>query len=346
MSGRARRQIAGRTPAKGFTLVELLVSMVLGLVVVGAVVSVVMANKRTFNTTAAMSQVQESARTAFELVARDLRQAGATGCDNSGRVANVLDPGTPPATPLWWQTWNGLVGFDGTDVDPAVSIGTGPEDRISGTDSIQIQGIVGNGLSVESHDVPGAKFTINATSTDLVTGDVLMVCDFDHASIFQASSYDATNVRVTYATSSGTPGNCSSGLGYPTDCSTANIYPFAKNSQISHLSVVDWYIGNNNRAADGGRSLYRKRLDSGGVIITEEVVAGVSNMEIKYRVDGTDSFVDASSVTAANWPKVNAALIKLTIDSADQRVSTDASANSGRLQRPFTWMVTMRNRVP
>ncbi len=84
------------------------------------------------------------------------------------------------------------------------------------------------------------------------------------------------------------------GFGYPTDCSTANIYPFAKNSQISHLSVVDWYIGNNNRAADGGRSLYRKRLDSGGVIVTEEVVAGVTNMEIKYRVDGTDSFVDAS----------------------------------------------------
>jgi type IV pilus assembly protein PilW len=342
MSRRAERRTTRKTTAKGFTLVELMVSMVLGLVVIGAVVSVLLSNKRTFNTTSALSQVQESARTAFELLARDLRQAGATGCDNSGRVANVL----APTGSAWWQNWTGLVGFDGTDVDSAVSIGTGADTRVTGTDSIQIQGIVGNGLSVLSHDVPGAEFTINATSTDLVAGDVLMVCDFDHASIFRASSYDATNVRVAYAVYSGTPGNCSTGLGFPTDCATANVYPFAKNSQISHLSAVDWYIGNNGRPAEGGRSLYRARLTSGGIVATEEIVAGVTNMAIQYRVDGTDSFVDASSVTTANWPKVNAIFITLTIDSADQRVSSDASVNSGRLRRPFTWMITLRNRVP
>ncbi len=342
MSRLPQRRITRTTTAKGFTLVELMVSMVLGLVVIGAVVSVLLANKRTFATTSAMSQVQESARTAFELLARDLRQAGATGCDNSGRVANVLDPsGT-----AWWQTWTGLVGFDGTDTDSAVNIGTAPEERVTGTDSFQIQSIAGNGLSVLSHDVPGAKFTINATATDLVAGDVLMVCDFDHASIFRASGYDATNVRVAYATGSGTPANCSTGLGFPTDCTTANIYPFAKNSQISRLNAVDWYIGNNNRPAEGGRSLYRHRLSSGGTVLVEEIVAGVTNMAIQYRVAGTDSFVDATSVTAANWPNVNAVSITLTMNSAEQRVSSDASVNSGRLQRSFTWIVTLRNRVP
>jgi type IV pilus assembly protein PilW len=337
MSRTARR--IRTTRAKGFTLVELMVSMILGLVVIGAVVSVLLSNKRTFNTTSAMSQVQESARTAFELLARDLRQAGATGCDNSGRVANVLAP-TPAA---WWKTWTGLTGFDGADTDTAVATGTTANLRVAGTDSFQVQSIVGNGLSVATHDAAGAKFTINAATTDLVAGDVLMVCDFDHAAIFKASSYTAGTVTVAYDT-----GNCSTGLGFPTDCTTANIYPFVKNSHISRMSAVDWYIGNNGRPADGGRSLYRVRLTNGAAPVTEEVVAGVTNMAVQYRVAGSDTFVDASdaSMTAANWAKVNAVSITLTIDSADQRVSSDLTANSGRLERSFTWIVTLRNRVP
>jgi hypothetical protein len=69
-------------------------------------------------------------------------------------------------------------------------------------------------------------------------------------------------------------------------------------------------------------------------------------MQIKYRVSGTDSFVDAGSVAAGNWANVNALAITLTTTSADQRVSTAAAVNSGRLQRSFTWLVTLRNRVP
>ena len=332
--------MARTTRAKGFTLVELMVSMVLGLVVIGAVVSVLLSNKRTFNTTSAMSEVQESARTAFELLARDLRQASATGCDNSGRVANVLDT----TTAAWWKTWTGLTGFDGTDVDPAVAIGTAAEERVTGTDSFQVQSIVGNGLSITSHDAPGSKFTINAATTDLVVGDVLMVCDFDHATIFKASGYDAASKQVAYDT-----GNCSTGLGFPTDCAGANVYAFQKNSQISRLSAVDWYIGNNGRAADGGRSLYRRRLTNGlAAPAIEEVVAGVTDMAITYRVAGTNTFVSASdaSMTPANWAQVNAVSITLTMNSTDQRVSSDLAVNSGRLQRSFTWVVTLRNRVP
>lgn len=328
---------------KGFTLVELMISMVLGLVVIGAVVSVMLANKRTYRTGTAMSEIQESARTAFELLARDIRQSGATGCDNSGKVANVLNAGTN-----WWQTWFSIKGFEGADTDPAVAVGSGVADRVSGTDSIEIQSIVGAGLSVQSHDPVNAQFKINATATDFTAGDVIMVCDFDHAAIFQASSYDATNIAVSHATSVGTPGNCSKGLGYPTNCgsATGNVYKFGANSQVAHLTAVDWYIGNNGRPDEGGRSLYRRRLGSGGTLLTEEVVAGVTDMQVTYRVNGTDNFVDASSVTAANWANVNALTVTFTLISADQRVSTDNTVNSGRLQRSFTWLVTLRNRVP
>jgi type IV pilus assembly protein PilW len=332
-----------RGAQRGFTLVELMISMVLGLVVIGAVVSVLLANKRTYRTSTAMSEIQESSRSAFELMARDIRQTGATGCDNNGKVANVLTPGA-----LWWQTWFSIKGFDGADTDPAVAAGTGTGERVSGTDSLELQSIVGAGLSVQNHDPANAQIKINATTSNVTAGDVLMVCDFDHAAIFQASSYDITNVAVIHDSGAGAPGNCSKGLGFPSDCgsATGNVYQFGPNSHLAHFAATDWYIGNNGRPDEGGRSLYRQRLVSGGALVTEEVVAGVTDMQIRYRVNGTDDFVDASAITAANWPNVNALTVTFTLTSADQRVSTDNSVNSGRIQRSFTWLVTLRNRVP
>jgi type IV pilus assembly protein PilW len=327
---------------RGFTLVELMVAMVLGLVVVGGVVSVLLGNKRSYRTNEGLSQIQESARTAFELLARDARQTGATGCDSSGRVANVLNPGT-----AWWQTWSGVAGFEGTATDPAVAVGTGTGDRVGGTDSIQVQSIDGTGLSVKTHNPAAATVQINAASTTFTPDDVLMVCDFDHATLFQVSSYDSANVAVAYLDGPGTPGNCSEGLGYPTSCasSTGNAYQFNPNSQIARFTAVDWYVGNNGRPEEGGRSLYRRRLGNAATLVTEEVVAGVADMQIQYRVGSNDGFVDASAMAAGDWANVNALVITLTMISADSNVSSDMSVNSGRLQRSFTWLVTLRNRV-
>jgi type IV pilus assembly protein PilW len=324
-----------------------MISMMLGLIVVGAVVSVMVANKRSYRSNEALSQVQESARTAFEILARDARQAGDGGCDNSGRIANVLQD----ITPLWWESWFGIKGFDGSATDSAVTTGTAPGQRVTGTDSIRLQSIESAGLSVKTHDTTNAKITLNAASSTLAAGDIVMVCDFDHEAIFSVSSYDTTNVAISHAdftAPAGTPGNCARGLGYPTDCSSSagSTYAFSPNAQVSRFTAVDYYIGNNGRATESGRSLYRHRVIPGGTEQAEEVVAGVTDMQIQYRVSGTDTFVDAGSVTAANWANVNALAVTITAMSADQRVSSDASVNSGRLQRSFTWLVTLRNRVP
>jgi type IV pilus assembly protein PilW len=109
---------------------------------------------------------------------------------------------------------------------------------------------------------------------------------------------------------------------------------------------VSWYIGNNGRANEGGRSLYRRRLGSGASLITEEVVAGVQNLQLSYRIDGSTAFVAPSAVAAADWATVNAVQLTLTMTSADARVSTAPGTNNGRIERTFTHLVTLRNRVP
>src|SRR5687768_1961532 len=94
-----------------------MVSMVLGLIIVGGATSLILANRQSYRTNEALSQVQESGRTAFELLARDVREAGMSGCDSNGRMANVLDTDDGIA---WWQTWFGIAGYEGSEVNPAV----------------------------------------------------------------------------------------------------------------------------------------------------------------------------------------------------------------------------------
>jgi len=76
----------------------------------------------------------------------------------------------------------------------------------------------------------------------------------------------------------------------------------------------------------------------------EEIVAGVTDMQVTYREAGSAEF--RSAATVGTWSNVNAVMIALTLQSADQRVSTDVRENSGRLERTFTNIITLRNRVP
>lgn len=321
--------------------------MVLGLVIIGGVTGVILASRQSYRTNEALSQVQESARTAFELLSRDVREAGISGCNNNNRIANVLDR---TGTPLWWQTWFGIAGFDGNQTTPAAKFSADRAGRVENTDAIIVQGIRGTGLTVANHDPVAATVKINAKTTDFVANDILVVCDFDHAAMFQVTGYNKANVTVGHNKSESAtvkPGNCSKGLGYPAVC-TANgtPYNFGPNSQVARLSASAWYIGNNRRVAEGGRSLYRVRLGAGATLVTEEIVAGVTDMQVQYREQGggVDEFRDAEDVGI--WTNVNAAMITLTLQSVDRRVSTDAAVNAGRLQRTFNHIVTLRNRVP
>jgi type IV pilus assembly protein PilW len=259
-------------------------------------------------------------------------------------MANVL---TPPAT-SWWESWASVEGFDEGVDDPAVVEGTAVGNRVADTDSLHLMGVEGGFLPVASHNAGGAVIRINTTTaTGYAAGDIMLVCDFDHSATFQIAAYDAVNFAVSHASGSGTPGNCTQDLSFPTNCASGTNYTFPQNSQIGRLYAVGWYVGNNGRNDEGGRSLYRVRLGPNATMVTEEVVAGVTDMQVTYGTNGSDNIVDAAAlVGAAAWAPVNSVFITLTVQSADANVSTDNTVNSGRLERTFTYLVTLRNRVP
>lgn len=331
---------------RGLTLIELMIALVLGLLVVLGVISVVTANSQAYRTNEGLSQVQEAARTGFEVLARRIREAGTTGCGNE-RIANTVND-----VEAWWQVddwesepWSVIRGYDGATAGP---VGFGNDDtdvgeRVQGTEALLLQGLDDIGVFVVDHNAPSAQFEINAATQLIDDGDILMVCDFDHAAIFQVTNYNSSNRTVVHNTGAETPGNCSKGLGFPTECTTNGTpYAYGDNSMIFRLAMEAWYIGFNGRPTEGGRSLFRQRLGLNGTTVVEEMVAGVTDMQLAFREENDAIF----ATTPGNWNLVNAVELTLTVASTDARVSVNAAVDQGRIARNFTTVVALRNRLP
>ncbi len=78
---------------QGFTLVEVMVAMAIGLLMMAGILQISAASKESSRLQRNMGFVQENIRSAMELLARDIRQAGYFENDNSGRY--LADAPTP-----------------------------------------------------------------------------------------------------------------------------------------------------------------------------------------------------------------------------------------------------------
>lgn len=314
----------GRRHIQGLSLIELMISLVLGLLVVGAAISVFVSNGQTYRATESLGRVQENARVAFELMAHDVREAGGNPCGRNLPVANVLKN----SASSWWSNWgNGVVGYN----DGALAASAG------GTDAIELLSGEGMGVTVVSHNPTSAMFHLNTADHDLVADDVLLACDNRQAAIFQMTGPNATNATSVHNTgNAGSIGNCTKGLGVPVDCSSTNgtPYEFGANSMIVKLRAVRWYVGSNGR---GGNSLYRTTLRVGATA-AEEITEGVEDMQITYLLPGSSTYVDATEV-GSRWKEVLAARIDVSLEGAE-RVGTGGEV----IKRQLTHVVTLRNR--
>lgn len=336
----------------GFTLVELMIAMVLGLLVVGATIGVFLSNQQTYRINEGLSQIQESARTSFEILGRELRQAAGNACGTTDRLANTLND---PANSTWAE-FTGVRAY-GSDQDIS-ELPEGDEigQRVPGTHAIRIQGMEGQGLAVSNHNDTSATFQ-TTENNDFRPGEIMMVCDVNQTSIFQVTgpaNPGSQNVQVVHNRGgSVSPGNCSQQLGYPTVCGPQGTpYQYQSNATLARFTDTIWYIGQNGREQDGGRSLYRVRLGllpSGGAVgyqAPQEIVAGVNDMTIRAHRTGMDGWDNPSALNATAWEQVDALELTLSFLSAADRITTNPNQDAGRLSRDLTHVIALRNRLP
>src|SRR5690606_32470833 len=197
---------------RGLSIIELMVAMLLGLVIMGAVAGVMLSNTQSFRTARAVSQIQDSVRVGYELLARDIRQAGNMPCGNDVQVVNILNDAQGADTPWQYDWGDGILGLDADDVLSGVN------NRVEGTEALILTSGDAGDVYIEdyAHDNISANFTVgfSGESHGLRDGDILMVCNEKLATIFQMSSGQGNNAgKIIVNTGNDVPGNCTKGLG-------------------------------------------------------------------------------------------------------------------------------------
>lgn len=319
----SRPQSAGQ---RGLTLVELMIAMLLGLIILGAVVSVFLANRVSYNAGENLGRVQENARLAFDLMARDIREAGGSGCGENLTEVNVI--GAVP----WWMNFGasslGITGF----AEGQLYDGVGAAARADGSEALHMSYAGGQGSVVTAHDIPGRTLTLAANVDAVSENDIALVCDFARYSIFQVTSAVGADI-----------GHDEEALN-----STSDIGTYAVNAALYRYNSVGWYVGCNGSGVPcdqpGGRSLYRVSLRAGAPQ-ADEMIEGVQRMELSFLVRGTTQYVqpDPANPAAIDWRLVTAVRITLEFVGPDAGVTTGAAAD--RLTRRVTQTVAIRNRV-
>ena len=344
-----------RQRQRGLSLLELLIALLLGLVLLGAVSTAYLANRQTFRQVENLARVNENARTTFELLGRELREAGGTHCGARVPTANVV---RAAVNPPWWSDWGrGLQGYESNQELPAAlpqidnTSNPAAGRRVPGTDALIIwSGSVLPPVSIVVHNPPAASLQVVNANHGLNDGDIVMACDMAQAAIFQISNSNQANSTIVHNTGAAVqPGNCRKELGLspapPHDCSTAGSdHSFAGGGFLGRLSASAWYIGFNGR---GGTSLYRSALSSTNGVAgaaPEEVIENVTDLELQYLEPNAAgalpaAYVDANLVT--DWNRVQAVRLEPTFVTAE-RVGTDGNP----INRPLPFVVGIRTRLP
>lgn len=332
---------AVRPRQRGFSLVELMVAMTIGLVVVAAVGYVYLSSRQAFRMTDSMSRMQENARLGIETMARDVRMAGYVGCINlqsgAATVYTIASPPVPaisPATAITGQDFTAVTpGFAGTTIT-----------RPAG-DTISVMGAFGGGVSLTGNLPPNnANVQINGNPYGFADDDVLVVADCKNADIFRATGVSATGGTVTISHASAT--NISNNVG-----------SYGPDGFVFKMEQYTYFIGVNPA---GKRALYRTNLATGLPKDTVELVEDVWDMQIEYGRDtsgdgAADVYGDATAV-GTNWTQVVSARISLLLASPENNIvpsvqtynfnGAAVTAGDRRLYQVLTSTIAVRNRAP
>jgi type IV pilus assembly protein PilW len=324
---------------RGVSLIELMVAMLIGLLVTVGAVGIFMTNRKSYAATESLGRMQENARMAFELMARDIRDSDGTACAQPGPAVAGQAPMLPMANVVagtaWWKDWgNGLVGYDNGGL-------TG---TVAGTDAIELHSASDDAISVASY--ASHTFTLTRAATDFAAGDVVVACDNTQAAMFRIAAPDDDEITV----SDNTAQNCNQNLGVSPTCAGAYAYAYAaanKPAMVAKLNAVRWYVKANGR---GGNSLYRLVLDQESEILEgiSTPASGVGGLQLTYLVQGATTYATAATVTAAgNWKRVKAVRVVLEFEGQQgndaDRIKAGTDGNG--LRRSIRHIVSLRNRT-
>jgi type IV pilus assembly protein PilW len=365
----ARRQrLSPWRAARGFTLVEIMVAVTIGLIILVAVAQIFATSRATYGLQEGLARVQENGRFSMEFLARDLRMAGYAGClnvnqalntsadftasnglKNSGDFENAFGPGLHIQGHEWTATgtWNpALPTFGGGATQLVVQEQTDVlVIRRGAEQSYRLTAVLADNE---------AGITIPET-VDIEVDDIILIADCNNVDVIQVSTSTVASPLETleHADTGTAPGNTANAL--------AKAY--GGDAEVMKLVARVYYIGWRGDDNSNPPGLFVREMGQGTMGAAQELVENVDSMQLIYGEDTTaDGSADIYRLPAAitDWSRVVSVRLALLLRTPDESgPDTDTKIyslfgdaggsddfgppNDNRQRRQFTTTVQLRN---
>lgn len=355
-----RFPLAGKS--SGFSLVELMIAITIGLILLGGIGYVYLGSRQTFRTQDDFSRIQENVRYALDQVAADVRMAGYAGCVN----LSSIDPDNPTLIPLTVIA-NGApaVGLDqamrGYDSTTWTAPGTAPANWVAGTGVFHITRAAAQGVNLTGNmAADNANIQINGNPAGFVAEQALLISDCASADLFRATNVSSGGtVTIAHAIS-----NCSNIGGVACNTNNKLSKAYGADAEIFAILSTTYFIGTN---AANNPALYRREMIGTQVSAAEEMVDNVENVVMRFGIDtvptdkdfAANSYVAVGGVT--DWRQVMTARLSLVFRGNTNNIATQVQpcvvenapcpsaftdTSDRRLRQVATTTIGLRNRLP
>lgn len=336
---------------RGVSLIELMVSITIGLILMAGVLSIFFSSKVTYFANEKTARLQENGRVALDLITHDVRSAGYMGCARAVPFTSTLNS----STSLLWNYAIPLQGFESSGTgtwSPALAAGTLNPAPINDSDVLVVRALERDGISrrvqLDLADPTASPQVLSTTA--VANGTIMLITDCQAASVFQLTGYTAgAPATLSHALGGSTPGNQTIDLGWQ----------YRTGSRVTPMQTFIYYVAND--PVSGEPALYRQ---TGATQPADLLIEGVQALQVSYAEDTNgDRIADVHRPASAvgNWDDVLSVTLAMLIRSVEQGTDVDAktyqllpTAVGGKLINPvddrrmrmvFTTTIALRNRA-
>ncbi|CAM3004615.1 PilW family protein [Legionella worsleiensis] len=345
----------------GFSLVELMVASLVGLLLSYAVLEIYLAQSQLYKTSNSQDLIQSTENAIANLVAPVIRAAGFTGCGNVTSAVSNLNPGGPAPLGTINDSPTMLIGYSGSAASYTITQENPPNSSNAnnwnpalvsslvgtvqpGTDVLIILGSAPSSvpLGVTTIDPGSSSLTLQSVSgANLSSGQFGAVSDCIKSVLFQITGVAGTT--LSHDAGTGILQN------------TAGSFPvnFQAGAQFVQIQQTAFFVGQ----GQGGQSALMRAILNGNSWTVEPLVPGINIMKVQYGI-GTNGvvnrYVPANAVT--DWTQVYSLRLGFLIEgktgsgtsSTNQYTVLDTVVTvptDNRLRHVFELTVHLRNAI-